>query len=361
METYPTLTVSLTNLTRNAKAIVRACAQHGISVAGVIKGAGGAPPVRDAVWAGGVCQLASSRIAQLKAAKEALPQAETLLIRLPQLCETEEVVRWCDYSLNSASSTLKALNECALAQGRLHRVILMYELGDLREGVPDLPTLLSLARLAEELPGLELAGIGGNLNDFYGICPSSENMQALVAAAEAVEDTIGRPLALISGGSTTALPMMLEGKLPPRINHLRVGEAILAGQDLPYFWHCTPENVCGDTLLLQAQVIEAYRKPTLPRGRQQTDAFGKRPALPPDRGMRRRVLLALGRQDIGDPTQLIPLEPGAKVLEASSDHTLVDVEDCARDFQPGDVLGFRVFYQAMLFAFQSESVRKIYR
>lgn len=361
MSHYPLLTVYQDRITRNAGAICRACAEKGISVAGVVKGACGVLPVIRAVAAGSVSQIASSRLDQLARSKAALPDMPTMLIRLPQISEAAETVAFCDYSLNSEEQTLRALSEAAVRAGVLHKVILMVELGDLREGVFSQEALLSLAELAEALPGLTLAGVGANLNCVYAVCPSEENMNRLVQAAEAVERLIGHPLEIVSGGSTTSIPMMLEGGLPEKINHLRVGEAILAGQDLPFFWHCQAEGAEGDALLLEAEIIECGVKPSAPWGRQQTNAFGELPPKAEDRGLRRRAILAMGRQDIGDPSQLICLEPGAKVIAASSDHLLVDVEDCPRVLKPGDILAFRMFYESMLFAFHSGYVTKEYR
>ena len=45
-----------------------------------------------------------------------------------------------------------------------------------------------------------------------------------------------------------------------------------------------------------------------------------------DRGIRRRALLAVGRQDI-EPDGLSPLTRGVEILGASSDHLVCDIED----------------------------------
>lgn len=355
----PRLLVSLGKIRRNAEAICRLCGSSDIAVAGVIKGACGALPVARAVLEGGCAQLASSRLSQLKAVKAAFPQAQTLLIRMPPPAEAPQVVQACDLSLNTEEVTLRALNAAALAAGKTHGVILMYELGDLREGVPSLETLTTLARLAEGLPGLYLAGIGGTLNDIYGVSPSAENMDALVKAFHTVEQAVGRKLDILSGGSTTSLPMLLKGELPPEINHLRIGEAILTGRDLPDLWGMQVPGCGSDTLELEATVIERNLKPTRPWGVRSQNGFGEQPSLPPDRGERARVILNIGRCDVGEASQLI-CPAGVTFIGASSDHLVLDVEDCSVPLQPGDKLTFRLFYQGMLFSFQSEDVEKVY-
>ena len=354
----PRLLVNLSNIRRNARAICALCGSHGISVAGVVKGACGALPVAKAVLEGGCTQLASSRLSQLETLRQQLPQAQTLLIRMPTPKEASRVVAACDLSLNTEEHTLRALSDAAVASEVTHGVILMYELGDLREGVPSPEQLIALAKTAEALPGLYLAGIGGTLNDIYGVSPSEDNMAALVRAFHAVEQAVGRKLDILSGGSTTALPMLLSGKLPCEINHLRIGEAILTGRDLPDLWG-TQVPGCGcDTLALEATVIECNRKPTRPWGVRSQNGFGEQPPLPPDRGIRARAILNVGRVDVGEASQLICPE-GVTVIGASSDHLVVDVQDLP-GLQAGDSLGFRLFYQGMLYAFHSEDVEKVY-
>ena len=354
----PRLLVNLSNIRRNAKAICGFCGTHGISVAGVVKGACGAIPVARAVLEGGCAQLASSRLSQLEAIREALPEAATLLIRMPLPAEADRVVRACDLSLNTEERTLRSLSDAAVAAGVTHGVILMVELGDLREGIMGRETLVALAKTAESLPGIRLAGVGGTLNDIYGVSPSAENMGALVSAFRAAEEAVGRKLDILSGGSTTALPMLLKGELPAEINHLRIGEAILTGRDLPDLWGTQVPGCDCDTLQLEATVIEHNRKPTRPWGLRSQNGFGEQPPLPPDRGIRERAILDLGRCDVGEVSQLICPE-GVSIIGASSDHLVVDVQD-RPGLQVGDALAFRLFYQGMLFAFHSPDVEKVY-
>ena len=354
----PRLLVNLSNIHRNAKAVCQLCARSGISVAGVIKGACGVLPVAKAVLEGGCRQLASSRLSQLEALRAAMPEVPTLLIRMPLPEDAHRVVRACDLSLNTEEHTLRALSAAAVQAGVTHGVILMYELGDLREGVIGREALISLAKVAESLPGLHLAGIGGTLNDIYGVSPSRENMRELADAFHAVEEAVGRRLDILSGGSTTALPMLLKGELPPEINHLRVGEAILTGRDLPDLWGTQVPGCHCDTLTLEARVIETNTKPTRPWGVRSQNGFGEQPPLPPDRGERRRAILDLGRCDVGDVSQLICPE-GVTVIGASSDHLVLDAQERPL-LQVGDSLRFRLFYQGMLYAFQSTDVEKIY-
>ncbi|HSV55605.1 MAG TPA: hypothetical protein VLH39_00670, partial [Magnetospirillaceae bacterium] len=119
-------------------------------------------------------------------------------------------------------------------------------------------------------------------------------------------------------------------------------------------------GVRPDTAVLRAEVIEVRSKPTLPVGELLVDAFGECPTYR-DRGIRRRALLAAGRQDFGRHESLVPLEAGVEVVGSSGDHLLCDVEDLDRPLAAGDVLEFGLFYPALLFAAQSRYVRKSFR
>lgn len=57
-----------------------------------------------------------------------------MMIRIPLLTEKEEIIKYCDISLNSEYKTIKVLNEEAKRQNKTHKIILMVDLGDLREG-----------------------------------------------------------------------------------------------------------------------------------------------------------------------------------------------------------------------------------
>lgn len=362
MEHYPQLIVELSAIRQNAAAVSALCRAHGVRLCGVIKGAGGDLRAAKAMWEGGCTQLASSRLDQLRALRESLPQAETLLIRMPQLWEVREVVRLCDASLNTEERTLLELNAAAGDAGVTHGVILMYELGDLREGAADLPQLLKLALLCEGAPHLHLLGIGASLGDIYAVAPDRDNLGELCRAARAVEEVIGRPLEVVSGGSTSTLPLLLRGELPGGISHLRVGEAILTGRDLALFWGGAIPGTREDTLTLRAQVIESNVKPDRPWGAAGPNGFGETVARPGGESHpRRRAILALGRQDVGDAGQLLPLDPGVTVIAASSDHLIVDTEGCEKQVAVGDILSFRMQYQGMLYAFLSRDVEKVYR
>ena len=228
----------------------------------------------------------------------------------------------------------------------------MVDLGDLREGFWDQDELVQTALEVErEMPHLELAGVGTNLGCYGTVQATPEKMNQLVAAAERVEAAIGRKLDIISGGASSSIHMVLDGTMPPRINHLRVGEGILFGR----IWGCDMDFMHKHIFTLRAEVIESKIKPSYPVGELSVDAFGRTRTYV-DRGRRRRALLAMGRVDYGECEDLIPREPGVKILGASSDHTIVDVQNTDHPVRVGDILEFDLCYATMVYLTSSRSV-----
>ena len=354
---YPHVEIDLGKLKENLAALQERCQASSIEISGVVKGFHALPAAAKVYEEVGVSSIASSRMDQLRGLKEAGIRTPLMLIRIPMPSEVEDVVTWSDISLNSECSVLRLLDEAARNKGRTHKVILMVDLGDLREGFWDWDELMAAALEVEhDLPNLELLGVGTNLGCYGSIQATPEKMHDLVAAAERVEKAIGRKLEVISGGASSSLHMVLDGTMPPRINHLRVGEGILLGS----IWGCNMDFMHKDIMVLRAQVIESKVKPSHPVGELSVDAFGRTRTYV-DRGHRLRCLLAMGRVDYGESDDLIPREPGIKVLGASSDHTILDVEGATRRLKTGDVLEFDLCYATMVYLTGSKSVHIYYK
>lgn len=347
---YPRLLCDLPLLRRNVEEVTRRCHKAGIRVAGVVKGVNAQMPMAEQFARGGCDQLASSRLDQIERVRRAGLGLPTLLIRVPMMSELEDVARLCDYSLESDLSVLEALNEVCLRQGVRHRVILMADLGDLREGWWDRNELLSAAlRVERELPGLELAGIGTNLGCWGAIVPTVEKMEELADLAGQVERAIGRELEIVSGGATTSFRLVHLGTMPAKINHLRIGEAILENYDFKHEWGFSDmEYLSSRVFTLQAEVLECRTKPSHPVGEIFVDAFGQRPTYE-DKGLRRRALLGVGKLDMGSKPRILPRDEGVAFLGGASDHTILDVEDCPRQLKAGDIMEFDVAYTEVLF------------
>lgn len=348
---YPQLEVDLSILCSNARQVITHCQQQGIRVCGVVKGVDGLPEVARAMRLCGAEELGTSRLEQVERCRAAGVGGPWLLIRIPGLSELPDVVRLCETSLQSERVTLDALEEECVLQGKTHRVIVMADLGDLREGFWDKDEMVDVCvHVERELPHVELAGVGVNLTCYGSTKPTPEKMQALLDIAARIEKRIGRKLEIISGGATSSYTLVHWGTMPAGINHLRIGENILLGKDLQVNWGIQDMDYLRmDGFTLRAEVVEVREKPTYPIGEFAIDAFGRKPVYV-DRGIRRRAILALGRADVGELESLIPREAGLTVIGGSSDHCIVDVEDCPRRLEVGDIVEFSLCYSHLLYA-----------
>ncbi len=350
----PHLEIYPDRIAENARSVIALCHEHGAQVAAATKVTGGHPAVARALIDGGADMIADSRIANLEALSDAGIDRPLLLLRLPESSRVTEVVRSADLSLNSSLHTLRLLSDAAVSFGRRHGVLLMVDVGDLREGVwPDQAE--ELARSAAALPGLDVLGLGCNLACYGGVLPSTSNMRTLVQVRDLCRDRTGLELRVLSGGNSANLPLLRAGGMPKEINHFRIGEAILLGRNvsdrspLPGTRH--------DTFRLVAEVIELESKPSLPIGETGQDAFGRKRAFV-DRGVRRRAICNVGRQDVMVDA-LTPEDPGILVLGGSSDHLILDVQDAREPVQVGAEIAFWPGYGALLALCTSPYVQKV--
>ncbi|MFQ8602660.1 MAG: alanine racemase [Anaerovoracaceae bacterium] len=357
---YPKLVINLNKIRHNAEKMKLLCGDRGVALAGVVKGCSGLFECAKQFEEAGCEFIASSRIEQLESLKDKGIQTPLMMIRIPMLSEAADVIRVCDISLNSEAEVLKALNKHAGLQDRKHRVILMQDLGDLREGFWDKEELISSAVMVEnELHNLELAGIGTNLGCYGAVEATPEKLTELTKLADAVETKIGRELEYISERATSSLPRILDGNLPERINLLRIGETILLSRDLQDLWGYDMSYMYKNTFVIEAEIIEIKEKPTYPVGSIGYDCFGQKPVYE-DRGIRRRAVIGLGRVDYGSFEDIIPVDEDIRIIGASSDHTILDVEDCGRDLKVGDIVEFTMTYAAMVYATNSDNLKKVY-
>jgi predicted amino acid racemase len=353
---YPSLEINLAHLQHNVATIVEKCGSCGIQVAGVVKGAAGLPEVSKAFDLGGVAFIASSRLEQLEDAINAGIEKPMMLIRTPMISEAKDVVRLASISLNSELEVIKALNEEAKKQGKLHKVILMADLGDLREGYWDQDELVDVAEYIENrMINIQLVGVGTNVGCYGSVCPTPQKLEELVKIAEKIEARISRELEYISGGATSSLMRIWDGNMPKRINLLRVGEGILLARDLEVFYGYDMKELHQDVFRLKAEVVEVKNKATYPVGELAVDAFGHKPVYV-DRGMRKKALLAMGKVDYCNPLDLIIMEKGIEIIGASSDHTIVDIEDAEKNYKVGDIMTFDMCYGTMVYLAGSRNV-----
>ena len=351
---YPQLIVDVDKFRHNVRTVVGWCREKGVSVAYVTKCTLADPILIAAARREGAALLADSRLPNLNRLSGDLPR---LMLRIGCPEEADQIVLSSDVSLQSEIATIHALGTAAANRGKKHKVVLMIDLGDLREGIffEDREAILRAAEAVVAQSALELYGVGTNLTCFGGIVPSPENIGALVDIASDLRRRFALPLPFVSGGNSSSLPLLLSGRMPQGVTNLRVGESILLGTDTA---HGGPlAGLRQDVFTLEAKLVEVQQKPSRPVGESSINAFGEKVDFE-DRGQMRRGNCAIGRQDV-DIDGLRPLADGVEILGGSSDHLLVDLTRRPA-CQVGDTLRFTPSYGALLRLYTSPFVEKVH-
>ena len=350
---YPIIEIDLKKMKFNASKIAKLCSSKGIEIVGITKSFCGHPEIAKALVEGGVDILGDSRINNIKRYKEL--KVKKMLVRIPMISQVDEVVELCDISLNSEIKTIRGLSNAAMKKGKVHKVILMFDVGDLREGFFDEELFIKSVDEINKLKGVELIGIGTNVGCFSGVIPSSVNMERLIKIKEKINDKYNINLQIVSVGNSSILHLMEKNKMPVEINQIRIGAAIGLGIGLN---DEKIEGFCHDAYKLKAEIVEIKEKPSVPIGEVGLDAFGNIPIFE-DRGIRKRAICALGKQDV-DFHKIIPENDEIAILGGSSDHLILDITDCKEPLDIGDIVTFNLTYVGVLNAMTSAHVDKIF-
>ena len=349
--TYPRLIIDTNKIKHNTEVLVKLAAENEIEVAGVTKVFCANRDITKAIIEGGVKYLADSRIENMIKLKEFdLPK---IFLRLPMLSQVDKVVEYADISLNSEVEVLESVSMSAIKQGKIHGIILMVDLGDLREGIYYDEEIFSTVDKIKNLKGIELVGIGTNLTCYGGVIPDENNIKRLVDISKEIEKRYGLKLQIISGGNSSSIHL-LGSKALNGVNNLRLGESLVCGTETAYGKRI--DETYDDAIVLEAEIIENKKKPSVPTGKIGMDAFGNIPEYV-DRGIRKRAICAVGKQDLDD-RNIIPFDEKIIIIGASSDHLIIDVTDCETNYQVGDIIKFKLKYSSILKTMTSAYVDK---
>ncbi|MHA7056290.1 alanine racemase [Aquimarina sp. M1] len=346
----PRIDINLSKIVHNAKGLSSLFRSKGIDIIAVTKGVCADPHIANILVKSGIKILADSRISNIRKMRLAGVKATFLLIRTPMISQTESVVLDTDMSLNSELSVIKKLSEFAILHSKIHKIIVMVELGDLREGI--LPSQLeNTIEKILSLRGVELTGIGTNLACFSGVKPTAEKMDILSAIANSIEKKFNIKLSIISGGNSANYNWFNTTKDIGRINNLRLGESIFLGYE-PLTGRPIPK-LYQDAFMLTAEVIELKNKSSVPDGEIGLDAFGNKPKFK-DQGMIRRAILAIGVQDV----MVAGLTPklDIEILGAGGDHIIINAKKA--ELNVGDEVSFTLKYGALVTAMNSSYIFK---
>ena len=348
----PRLEINIDKIKHNARILKDRFAKKGITITSVIKGIAGSPEIANAILECGINTIAVSKVRDIKKMKESGVKAEFMLTCLPMHTEVADIVKYADISLNSEISTIKLLSEHSLKQGKRHKIILMLELGDLREGI--LPEDIdSVIEQTTPLEGIDLYGIGTNLACFGGIRPSEKNMAELSRVVDHIQRKYHIKIDMVSGGNSANYEWLSRTDNTGNINNLRIGEAILLGREsinknkIP--------DLYIDAFTLICEVIESKFKPSQPFGDKCQNAFGYRPEFT-DIDSIDRIIVGIGEQDVD--TKAIEPRIKADILGASSDHLILHIKN--NGIEVGSEIQFDIKYSALLRLSTSPYVKKVF-
>lgn len=351
---YPRVLIDLKKFRHNIDVVKKELDEKGIEIYGVSKVFSGNPIIAKEYENAGVKAIGESRLQNLKRLHKV--EVEKVLLRLPMHSEIKDVVKFADISLNSELSTLKLLSEEALKQEKIHRVILMVDFGDLREGIYEEKELYKIVSACKKLLGIKLIGIGTNLTCFGAVIPKISHMDELVRLKNNIKSRYNIDLEYISGGNSSSYYLLNDKDFPKEINNLRIGEIFVCGKETAFGQRV--EGTYDDVFVMEAEIIELKTKASLPEGESGVDAFGNKPVYI-DKGYMLRAICAVGRQDVGiDGLMLV--DEGIEILGGSSDHIILDVTNGKGSYQVGDKIQFKLKYGGILGVMTSEYVKKIY-
>lgn len=347
---YPSIHINLEKYRHNLNYLHHLAKEHGQTVMVVTKVFCADHKLIDVINTTDIEYIADSKIENLKKIKT---DKLKVLLRIPQLSQVNEVVKYSDLSLNSELKVIEALDLAAKNINQKHRILLMFDIGDLREGIFYKSDYLPIINKILTLEHIELFGIGTNLTCFGGVIPTEETLSKLQMIKEHIEKHFSISLNMISGGNSSAIQMLNDDKLPSFINNLRIGEAFVLGRETAYGKQI--ENMFDDVFTLKAEIVELKEKPSMPEGLLGFDAFGK-PSNFIDQGNMSRAILGIGRQDV-DCENLID-GPDTNILGCSSDHLIVELK--TNQYAVGSVLNFKLTYAGILRLMTSPYVRRVY-
>ena len=348
----PRIEIDLAKIAHNAKTLKDLYGSKEIGVMAVMKAVCGDPVIADALTKRNISILADSKLTNIKTMREAGVKAQFVLLKVPAVSEVDSFIQYADISINTELIVIKKLSKAAIEQNIRHKIILMIEMGDLREGImPE--NLDGFMQEVLDLPGIEVIGIAANFACFGGVKPSAEKMDQLSSLAVDMEAKFMLPLSVVSGGNSANYNWFITTESNGKVNNLRLGESIFLGRET--LNRTAIPCLYTDAFTFISEIIESKSKPSVPYGEIGQDAFGNTPNFQ-DEGQMNRAILNVGSQDVvvSGLTPRLDID----ILGSSSDHTVLNIKNL--ELKVGDEVMFDLDYGALLLAMTSPYVAKEY-
>lgn len=305
--------------------------------------------------------VGDSHLTSLKNLRAVKPDMRTIYIKPPAEIYADEVVKYADISLNTSFRTIKALNEAAKKAGKIHQVIIMIELGELREGV-NRSNVMSFYEKVFNLLYVDVIGIGSNWGCMYGIEPTYDKLLQLSMYKELISERFKKKLKFVSGGSSITLPLIEQGNVPKDINHFRVGEAAFFGVTPLYNERFKELNT--DTFAFEANIIELEEKKIVPEGMLSDANIGQTAGFDDHDADETTVkaILDVGMLDV-DKNDIESIDSEVHFVGITSDMMVVDIgtnntAEGTKKYRVGDRIRFKTNYMAVARLLNSKFIEK---
>ncbi|MFG4001533.1 amino-acid racemase [Flavobacterium aquidurense] len=305
----------------------------------------------------GVKEIHDSRVSNLKKIKSLDPTIQTVYIKPPAKRSIVNIVKYADVSFNTELYTIQMLSEEAQKQNKIHKIIIMIEMGDLREGVMG-EDLIEFYGTVINMPNIEIRGIGTNLNCLSGVMPTQDKLIQLSLYKQLIEAKFNITIPWVSGGTSVAIPLLLKNARPMAVNHFRIGEALFFGKDL--FTGETIKGMHNDVFKLFAEIIEITEKPDVPTGELGENVAGNTFSMQDTEdfsGTSLRAILDIGLLDM-QPQYLEAVDEEITIVDASSDMLVIDISSSTQKYKVGDLVSFNIKYMGALYLLNSNYIEK---
>lgn len=303
-----------------------------------------------------ISQICDSRVSNLRMVKQINPDVETIYIKPPAKRVIKSIVQYADISMNTEFETIKLLSEEAQKQNKIHKIIIMIELGELREGIMR-DDLMDFYFSVFNLKNIEVIGIGTNLTCLYGVLPNHDKLIQLSLFEQLIEAKFNKKILYVSGGSSVTIPLIFQKLLPKGINHFRVGESLFLGTDV--YNNTALKKMATDVFVLYAEIIELIEKPQIPDGKMGTNVEGNSTSFDEELSDRTsyRAIIDIGLLDV-DEKHIMLIDKKCSIVGGSSDMFVIDLSENTNNYKVGDLLEFKLDYMGILRILNSKYIEK---
>ncbi|MCL9783364.1 alanine racemase [Vibrio sp. S4M6] len=303
-------------------------------------------------------QILDSRIDSLMKVKSIDKTVETIYIRPPSLYEVDDIVEFSDISFNTEVSVVEKLNHFAKKKNKTHKVVLMSEMGDIREGIP-IECLLKDFYKILKLSHISIVGIGANFYCLSGVLPTRDKFSELVSIKRDLESRLQHSISWVSAGSSKSIGLIESDTLPDGINHYRIGYSLFFGglSEVDPLINGMSDKIFS----ISAEIIEIKCKSNRPYGsigdhiNYGGSLLFKEDTIPSVNAI--RAIVNIGNSD-APYEHLEPVDKNVVIVGASSEMLVVTISGGNR-YKVGDKIFFYSKYVSTRNAINSKYIKKV--